>query len=364
MMQFAYIDVKKSSNLKKIIDFLAKSDLSFDTQIEKFVVAYNDKDDIIAVGGISGNIIKCVAIDEEYRGEGIALQLATELVNLAYELGRTHLFIYTKPEYEILFKSCGFYTIATAYPNVVLLENSATRLTKYCNTLAKKYIQGEKIGAIVMHANPFTLGHEYLIQQALSFCDHLHLFVVGENASAFSYSERFELVKQGIANLENLTLHESSDYIISRATFPNYFLKDKGLTDNLYVELDLKLFRHYIAPSLGITHRFVGSEPMCAVTRQYNQKMHYWLEQAHLFSAPIQVIELERKYYAAEPISASRVRQLLKNADWQALSHFVPQSTLHYLEETYRGKSGSFSIWRNEESTDLINHKGKRYENN
>ncbi|MGC6406891.1 [citrate (pro-3S)-lyase] ligase [Bisgaard Taxon 45] len=363
-MQFAYIDVKTSSNLKEIIDFLAKSDLSFDTQIEQFVVAYNAHDEIIAGGGISGNIIKCVAINEAYRGEGVALQLATELINLAYELGRTQLFIYTKPEYEILFKSCGFYTIATAYPNVVLLENSATRLKKYCNKLAQNYIHGEKIGAIVMNANPFTLGHHYLIQQALSYCDHLHLFVVGENVSLFSYEERFDLVKQGIADLENLTLHEGSDYIISRATFPNYFLKDKALTESLYVELDLKLFRHYIAPSLGITHRFVGSEPICAITHQYNQKMHYWLEQAHLPSAPIQVIELERNYYAGEPISASRVRQLLKNQDWQALSHFVPQTTLRYLAQKYREKSDRFPVWLNGESTDLIHHKGNKYENN
>ncbi|HHE3605912.1 TPA: [citrate (pro-3S)-lyase] ligase [Pasteurella multocida] len=363
-MQFAYIDVKKSSNLKKIIHFLSLCDLNFDTQIEQFVVAYNDNDEIIAGGGISGNIIKCVAINEECRGEGVALQLATELVNLAYELGRTHLFIYTKPEYEILFKSCGFYTVATAYPNVVLLENSATRLRKYCNKLAQKYIQGEKIGAIVMNANPFTLGHDYLIQQALLACDHLHLFVVSENASLFSYSERFELVKQGIAQQKNITLHAGSDYIISRATFPNYFLKDKGLTDNLYVELDLKLFRHYIAPSLGITHRFVGSEPICAVTHQYNQKMHYWLEQADLSAPPIQVIELERQYYAGEPISASQVRQLLKEGNWKLLSHLLPASTYRYLEKTYGGKSLDFPVWINGEHTDLLNHKGKRNENN
>ncbi|EFA28598.1 ABC transporter, ATP-binding protein, partial [Haemophilus influenzae HK1212] len=38
-------------------------------------------------------------------------------------------------------------------------------------------------GSIVMNANPFTLGHRYLIEQALQQCDHLHLFIVGEDAS-------------------------------------------------------------------------------------------------------------------------------------------------------------------------------------
>ncbi len=62
------------------------------------------------------------------RGSGVALQLITELVDLAYTLKRPHLFIYTKPEYATLFKSCGFYIISDANPYVVLLENSATRL--------------------------------------------------------------------------------------------------------------------------------------------------------------------------------------------------------------------------------------------
>lgn len=103
------------------------------------------------------------------------LQLATELVNLAYELGQHELFIYTKPEYEKLFQHCGFYLIAEAKPNVVLLENSRTRLAKQRDRWAQMRVAGEKIGAIVMNANPFTLGHRYLVEQALSQCEHLHM---------------------------------------------------------------------------------------------------------------------------------------------------------------------------------------------
>jgi hypothetical protein len=39
-------------------------------------------------------------------------------------------------------------------------------------------------------------------------------------------------------------------------------------------EIDVLIFRDYIAPSLGITHRFIGSEPFCDITRQYNQTLH------------------------------------------------------------------------------------------
>ncbi len=157
---------------------------------------------------------------------------------------------------------------------------------------------GNRIGSIVMNANPFTLGHRYLIEQALQQCDHLHLFIVGEDASQFSYTERFEMIKQGIFDLSNITLHSGSDYIISRATFPNYFLKDQLITDESYFEIDLKLFRLHIAQALGITHRFVGTELNCPVTAEYNRQMHYWLMDAEMNAPKINVIEIPRKQQA------------------------------------------------------------------
>ena len=304
-------------------------------QFERIDTKHNDLSVIRAFlrkSGLAGNIIKCVAIDESLRGDGVALKLATELVNLAYELKRPHLFIYTKPEYALLFKSCGFYTISDALPYVVLLENSATRLQKQCALWQTMRVASNRIGATVMNANPFTLGHRYLIEQALQQCDHLHLFVVGEDASQFAYAERFALVKQGIADLSDITLHSGSDYIISRATFPNYFLKDQTLTDDCYFAIDLKLFRQHIAPALGITHRFVGTEPNCAVTAEYNRQMHYWLKNAEINSPTINVIEIPRKTINNQVISASTVRKLLAEKNWTALADFVPMSTLTYLQ--------------------------------
>ena len=330
-MQFERIDAKHN-DLSVIRAFLRKSGLGLDAQIDYFIVGYYDSGDMAVCGGLAGNIIKCVAIDESLRGDGVALKLATELVNLAYELKRPHLFIYTKPEYALLFKSCGFYTISDALPYVVLLENSATRLQKQCALWQTMRVAGNRIGTIVMNANPFTLGHRYLIEQALQQCDYLHLFVVGEDASQFSYAERFALVKQGIADLSDITLHSGSDYIISRATFPNYFLKDQTLTNDCYFAIDLKLFRQHIAPALGITHRFVGTEPSCAVTAEYNRQMHYWLTNAEINSPTINVIEIPRKTINNQVISASTVRKLLAEKNWTALADFVPTSTLAYLQ--------------------------------
>lgn len=324
-----------SPNSKKfatLLAFLAENELKLDEQIECFILAYNDDETLIACAGLAKNIIKCVAISEDCRGEGVALKLITEVVNLAYEQQQSELFIFTKPEYEHLFQDCGFYPISSAYPHVVLMENSATRLQKQCQQWQKQRVEGKKIGSIVMNANPFTLGHRYLIEQALKQCDHLHLFVVEENASLFSYQERFSLVEQGIKDLERITLHNSSPYIISRATFPDYFIKEQGIVNSAYLEIDLRIFRQHIAPALNITHRFVGTEPICAVTAEYNKNMHYWLQHAEMASAKIEVVELERKHINATPISASLVRKLYLKEAWNELIPLVPQSTLEFLK--------------------------------
>ena len=116
--------VKRSENKKmaEIAQFLHENDLSVDTTVEVFITVTRDEK-LIACGGIAGNIIKCVAISESVRGEGLALTLATELINLAYERHSTHLFIYTKTEYEALFRQCGFSTLNNVPGVMVLLEN-------------------------------------------------------------------------------------------------------------------------------------------------------------------------------------------------------------------------------------------------
>ncbi len=127
--------VKRSENKKmaEIAQFLHENDLSVDTTVEVFITVTRDEK-LIACGGIAGNIIKCVAISESVRGEGLALTLATELINLAYERHSTHLFIYTKTEYEALFRQCGFSTLTSVPGVMVLMENSATRLKRYAES--------------------------------------------------------------------------------------------------------------------------------------------------------------------------------------------------------------------------------------
>ncbi len=115
----------------------------------------------------------------------MALSLSSALIQLAAERGYHRLFIYTKPEKRGAFSGCGFYPIATVPERVVLLENSPVRLKQYQQQLSalKKAGSAHRL-RIVLNANPFTLGHLYLIETALQQCDWLHVFVVGEDRFA------------------------------------------------------------------------------------------------------------------------------------------------------------------------------------
>ncbi|WCE32449.1 [citrate (pro-3S)-lyase] ligase [Vibrio sp. SCSIO 43137] len=332
-----YFDKTKTRAGRKLAmvnSFLNSMGLGIDADVEYFVCAIEDEA-VVACGGLAGNTLKSIAVSPQYQGEGVSTRLLTELVTHAYDLGRYNLFIYTKPENYRMFHQAGFHLITSVKDRVILLENSRSRLKKYCSKLRTLKRAGDKVGSIVMNANPFTKGHRYLVEHAAGQCDWLHLFVVKEDSSFFTYQDRINMIRAGVEDLGNVIVHDGSDYIISRATFPSYFLKDDGVVNYCHTAVDLQLFRSYIGPALGITHRFVGTEPICTVTRFYNQQMQTWLTTQSLDSDPITLIEIPRAEIEEQPISASLVRHLLFNNEWDEIKKLVPDSSYQYLKTLF-----------------------------
>lgn len=198
--QCQIVKYTETVKISAVAHFLLENNLTIDTHVTTFVVICDDEH-IVVCGGIDGNILKCIAIDQTRRGEGLALRLLTELIRLAYESGQSQLFLFTKPENESLFFGAGFYPLITVPQQLTLMENSQNRLQYYCQTLSKNRHEGQKIAAIVMNANSLTLGHRYLIEQAVSQCDWLHLFVVKEDLSRFRYTDRFNMIRVGTADI-------------------------------------------------------------------------------------------------------------------------------------------------------------------
>ena len=173
-----------------------------------------------------------------------------------------------------------------------------------------------------MNCNPFTLGHRYLIEQAAKQVERLFVMVVREDCSLFTYAERKAMVEQGVAHLKNVTVIDGSEYAISQATFPTYFLKRLDDAADTQMLLDLDLFRRHIAPALGTTVRFVGTEPTDRLTRRYNQLMHEVLAD---------VRETARLEKEGNAVSASRVRKAMEQGDMSTIRQLVPPTTLPYI---------------------------------
>ena len=177
-----------------------------------------------------------------------------------------------------------------------------------------------------MNANPFTLGHQYLVEKAAAENDILHLFIVSEDASLVPFAVRKKLVMEGTAHLTNIRYHDSGPYIISNATFPSYFQKDEKAVIESHAMLDLTVFTK-IAATLGINRRYVGEEPTSLVTGIYNQIMSEKLPENG-----IECIIVPRKENDRKAISASTVRQALKEENWELLRELVPETTLNYFQ--------------------------------
>ena len=258
--------------------------------------------------------------------------IISHLTQYEFEKGRSHLLMYTKPKNQAMFEDLGFYTILKT-DRVLFMENKKTGFTDFMEKVKAEspedaLKEGKVIGAIVANCNPFTLGHRYLIETALKQCDYLHLFVLSDKRTFYSASERYEMVKEGVKDLDRVILHQTSDYIISAATFPTYFMKEKTEAGKANCRLDLELFGKRIAPELHITKRFVGTEPNCAVTDCYNVTMKEVLP-----GLGIEVTEIQRKEQEGTAISASRVRQAVKEGKTEEIRGLVPESTWEHISK-------------------------------
>lgn len=343
---------------QRIEAFLKRNALRFD-DMHYYAAVTDDDGEMIAGGGLKGNVIKCVAVDDAHKGEAIANTLISHLIAHANEEGHSNVKLFTKPKNRQLFESLSFRLLAEA-PEAVLMETGIGGINNMVEQLKKIKEEGEVCkennqeckkeektnlnittpqhlnpstpqplttttplrGVVVMNCNPFTLGHRYLIEQAAKQVERLFVMVVREDCSLFAYAERKAMVEQGVAHLENVTVIDGSEYVISQATFPTYFLKRLDDAADTQMLLDLDLFRRHIAPALGATVRFVGTEPTDQLTRRYNELMHEVLTD---------VREISRLEKEGNAVSASRVRKAMEQGDMSTIRQLVPPTTLPYI---------------------------------
>ncbi len=305
-------------------NFLHSQGLEYEDNIEYSIGVFDDQA-MVATGSLSGNIVKGVAVHPDYRGEDLTSKVLTYLKIRSHHLGIDSLFLYTKPANHDQFISAGYSVIAMT-EDVLLMEDSRKNFQDFLGTVTAANPTGESTASLIMNCNPFTLGHRFLIEKAAEENRHVLLFVVQEDRSVFPFDVRIRLIKEGIADIPNVSVLLGGNYIISGITFPGYFIKDKGRIFESQTRLDLSIFGEKIAPAGNIVRRYVGHEPFCQVTNSYNQAMKEVLPQFG-----IEVIEIQRRESNSKAISASEVRRRIADGRVEDTRELVPPTTYTYL---------------------------------
>lgn len=300
-----------------IHDF-SESELSV---IDETIAIFDGEQNMLATGSLAGNVMKYVATNQT--DAAYFNQLVSELENRLSQRGISPYFVFTKPEYAKKFRYIGFQTLSQT-DDGVLLEKGYPTISQFLKQCPKGD-PAKQNGAIVMNANPFTLGHQQLVEKAASESDHVYLFVVSEDCSLFSSEERFTLVRQGVAHLPNVTVLPTAAYMVSYTTFPAYFLSGDTELVSYQAQLDARVFKNWFVPYFSISSRYVGEEPFSPVTHRYNQLLVEELQ------PEVAVKVIPRHKNENKVISATLVRQYLSDNRLKEMKQLVPETTYAYI---------------------------------
>lgn len=309
---------------KQVDELLAREGIRRDGCMDYTCGILDEDWNLIATGSCFANSIRCLAVDNARQGEGLLNQVVGHLMEVQAQRGNSRVFLCTKPQSALFFGDLGFWEVARVEGALVFMENRRRGFSDYCAALSRTRREGDA-AAVVMNANPFTLGHLHLVERAAAESGTVHLFVLSEEAGPIPFAVRRQLVREGVAHLRNVVCHDSGPYIISSATFPSYFLKDGDDAIRVHAALDLQLFGQ-IAACLNIRRRYVGEEPASRVTGLYNALMARELPEKGIECRIIPRLEA-----AGAPVSASTVRQAIHDGRMEDIRSLVPESTWRFF---------------------------------
>ena len=212
--------------------------------------------------------------------------------------------------------------------NCIINSYEMKRYMQFLNKYKKLIPLTNKIGSIIITANPCTKGHLYLIQESLKVVNFLYIFLVEENKDGFDYLDRETMLKVNLKNYSNVCVISGGSVMTSELCFPEYFnrnVKYKKINPSLH----LKIFGEKIAPFLNIKYRFFGDEPEDYVTQELNKAAEIELQNYGINTIIIPRLKNEIN----QPISAKRVRKFYKEKDYAEITKLVSFQTYKILLE-------------------------------
>ncbi|MGE4527867.1 MAG: GNAT family N-acetyltransferase [Rhodospirillaceae bacterium] len=352
MLVQGYNHIVTSRERAAAADLLREAGLDMPEGIDSGLGFYEDGR-LVGAAFLAGNVICGVCTSSTHQEQGLASSLVGRILTEALGKGFGRVCIFTKPEEASKFAEMGFHLVAATETAALLEFGSPDYAAWMRQTRAElqralaALPQGDApLGAVVMNANPFTLGHRGLVEEAARRCPQVAVFVVEEDASSFPFEDRLALVRAGVSGIAGAAVLPAGPYMVSRSSFPAYF-SGKAAHAAVHAGLDAEIFAAKVAPDMGIAIRFVGDEPYCPATATYNAVMRRVLP-AH----GIGFCEIPRRCGGEGIISASKVREILRDERYgqrtEELRQLVPETTLEFLlsdkgrgiAEALRGRSG------------------------
>ena len=325
--------LNQSATREKWENFLQQLDLhNFSPRevdaIDHTIGLVDEDGKLVGTGSVAGNVLKYVAVCNKDAEPGARFnKIVTALQQYLFNEKIFHIFVFTKAKYSESFQHLNFTELAKT-DEAAFLESGTPDVKDYLAAIPRIDDQDNKrIGAVVINANPFTKGHRHLVELASQENDLVYVFVVATDASLFTTDERTKLVKEGLQDLKNVVVVSGSDYMVSKATFPAYFLKSPEDLIEVQTAIDAKVFKNIIAPPLNISRRYLGQEPLSMTTHYYNVSL------AHELGPDIEVITIPRLENSGKVITATEVRQLIKEGNLAGMEKLVPATTLNFIKQ-------------------------------
>lgn len=288
----------------------------------------DDEGNLVGTGSVAGNVLKYIGVKNDEVEQGARFnKVVTALTQYLANEEVFHSFVFTKAKYAESFEHLHFNLLAKTN-QAAFLENGTPDVAEFVAEIPKVGNQEhKKVAAIVMNANPFTLGHKHLVKRASEENDLVYVFVVANDVSLFNFDERFELVQEGTKEFANVKVVSGGEYMVSPATFPAYFLKIPDDLITVQTAIDAAIFKRQIAPGLNITRRYIGKEPISRTTHYYNVSL------AHELGPDIEVIVIDRLKKDDQIVTATEVRQLIKVGNLREINKFVPETTYDFIKK-------------------------------
>src|SRR5690554_6026105 len=161
MIHLEVLDLNNLKSMELLNHFLKESNLMLDTL--DYAIVLKDNNQIVGSCCKDKNVLKMIAIHPEYQQHNFVATLISEMQHVLFDQGYTHSFVFTPKKSKEIFISLNYHEIISVC-DVCLLEKGKQKIDDVIESIRKQInTNTSNNGAIVINGNPFTLGHQYLI---------------------------------------------------------------------------------------------------------------------------------------------------------------------------------------------------------